>query len=227
MSVTVKELVNANDVYRLSRWHGLASTASHMVRLANQSAFFTNVLLAVMALITLSWANVSYAIDLSCVVPMELAGPEDVPLTPDGLKSFYERLNSQLPGKTKFERGFIYRKDPRNGYEIGHIKVTPVGPGEIEVISVSVKDEYRKKGIATLLYLEALKLYPDSKAITGDLMGKNESIYFEGRNRLGLSVEDALRRAPSVKIRMKLGFTKIIYVGLSKEQKIRITLARP
>jgi hypothetical protein len=135
-----------------------------------------------------------------------------------GNARLFTTLNAKLPGRTVFvpasQSGSSYDQIRRvvGDRTIGLLSFGHAKKAVVFVDHVTVQPEHQRKGVSALLYLELLRLHPDTREIRTELGGVNEAAIHRHLppSPTRAQILHALRQTPAYKVRAKLGFGRIV-----------------
>jgi hypothetical protein len=79
-------------------------------------------------------------------------------------------------------------------------------------------DQYKKSGLGEALFKLVLRKYPDTQVIQVRVLVEDNKAALEQALKEGATLEEAIKRTPSYKIRAKFGFTEIIPESILSEK---------
>jgi hypothetical protein len=124
----------------------------------------------------------------------------------------YTRLNRKVPGKTNFipssdSHFYSVLERVHKGKRLGYLAFAFIEKNKVYIDYVMAKK--RRKGYATLLFLELIQKYPEIEEIQSILTGSNKFEYQRALQNQ-YSHADAIKKTPAYKIRKTIGFPSIM-----------------
>lgn len=141
----------------------------------------------------------------------------------------FKELQEKNPDITTTPDGNYVNAHDEKGNRVGWVVGFNEGNGKLLIMSVKIKEEYRSRGIAKMLYARLLMEYPETKIISGTL-GDESEIEFWKNVKNDMSMEAAVKNTAQYKIRSSLGFTELLEIppdDLPRNAPINISTVKP